>query len=191
MYHLSSYFCETTESANDQLPFERVSIDCVFSHVGIDYADPFYLKLGHVCRPVIVNAYAYLFLCHSRWKQYTLRLSLTFLQMSSSRVSEDLSHGVVNWTSFGVIMAQISLMLHVSFENSRISLHSRRHRRLYQFCFSQHIKWKFIPKCAPHFSGLWEAVVKSMKTHLSYCFKHQTDLQRAHHCSSSSWVLLK
>ena len=64
-------------------------------------------------------------------------------------------------------MAQISLMLHVSFDNLRISLHSRRHRRLYQFCFSQHIKWKFIHKRAPHFSGLWEAVVKSMKTHLN------------------------
>ena len=63
-------------------------------------------------------------------------------------------------------MAQISLMLHVSFDNSRISLHSRRYRRLYQFCFSHHIKWKFIHKRAPHFSGLWEAVVKSMKTHL-------------------------
>ena len=83
--------------------------------------------------------------------------------MPSSRVSEDLSHGVVNRTSFGVIKAQISLMLHVSFENSRISLHSRRHRR---FCFIQQINWKFIPKCAPHFGGLWKAVVKSMKTHL-------------------------
>ena len=163
MYHLSSYFCETTESANDQLPFERVSIDCVFRHVEIDYAAPFYLKLGHVLRSTIVKEYTYLFLCHSRWKRYPLRFSLTFLQMSSSRVSEDLSHGVVNRTSFGVIKAQISLMLHISFENSRISLHSRRHRR---FCFIQHIKWKYIPKCAPHFDGLWKAVVKSMKTHL-------------------------
>ena len=50
---------------------------------------------------------------------------------------------------------------------------------LFQFLRSQHtksaiidflsshkIEWKFIPQHAPHFGGLWEACVKSMKTHL-------------------------
>ena len=35
-----------------------------------------------------------------------------------------------------------------------------------QFCSNQQIKWKFIPEHAPHFGGLWEAAVKSMKIHL-------------------------
>ena len=34
------------------------------------------------------------------------------------------------------------------------------------FCTSQQIKWKFIPERTPHFGGLWEAAVKSLKSHL-------------------------
>ncbi len=39
-------------------------------------------------------------------------------------------------------------------------------RNVSQFCASQGITWKFIPEHAPHFGGLWEAAVKSVKTHL-------------------------
>ena len=35
-----------------------------------------------------------------------------------------------------------------------------------EFCSSQNIQWKFIPEHAPHFGGIWESAVKSMKTHL-------------------------
>ena len=35
-----------------------------------------------------------------------------------------------------------------------------------KFCTSKGIDWKFIPQHSPHFDGLWEAAVKSMKFHL-------------------------
>lgn len=35
-----------------------------------------------------------------------------------------------------------------------------------KFCTSKSIEWKFIPERSPHFGGLWEAAVKSMKFHL-------------------------
>ena len=35
-----------------------------------------------------------------------------------------------------------------------------------EFCSTQRIQWQFIPERAPHFGGLWEAAVKSLKTHL-------------------------
>ena len=35
-----------------------------------------------------------------------------------------------------------------------------------KFCSSQSVEWRFIPERSPHFGGLWEASVKSMKYHL-------------------------
>ena len=39
-------------------------------------------------------------------------------------------------------------------------------RTLSEFCSSWNIEWRFIPEHSPHFGRLWEAAVKSTKTHL-------------------------
>lgn len=54
------------------------------------------------------------------------------------------------------------------------------------FCSSYRIEWRFIPERSPHFGRLWEAAVKSTKTHLRRC---ETILWRTHYCISSSWSL--
>ncbi len=42
----------------------------------------------------------------------------------------------------------------------------RVQNRVSEFCSTQRITWSFIPERAPHFGGLWESAVKSMKYHL-------------------------
>ena len=37
---------------------------------------------------------------------------------------------------------------------------------LSNFCSSHNIQWKYIPEKSPHFGGIWESAVKSVKTHL-------------------------
>lgn len=41
-------------------------------------------------------------------------------------------------------------------------------KKVSEFCISQYIKREFMPECALHFEGLWEAAVRSMKTHLRH-----------------------
>ena len=39
-------------------------------------------------------------------------------------------------------------------------------RIISEFCSVQNIQWKYIAEHAPHFGGIWEAAVKSIKIHL-------------------------
>ena len=51
---------------------------------------------------------------------------------------------------------EIYNMLHTSSQMTRIQ----------DFLISEGCDWEFIPPHAPHFGGLWEAAIKSMKYHL-------------------------
>ena len=46
-----------------QLPAPRVNKSLIFTHVGVDYAGPFWLKTGHPRRPIRVKGYLAVFVC--------------------------------------------------------------------------------------------------------------------------------
>ena len=149
-----------------QLPFERVSPGMVFEQVGLDFAGPLYIKLGRVRKPVIVKAYVCVFVALSIKAVHLEAVS----DLSSDAFLACLRHfmgrrGISStiWSDHGsnFIGAKREISeLKQFFSDQQVS------GEISEFCSTQNIEWKFIPEHTPHFGGLWESAVCSMKTHL-------------------------
>jgi hypothetical protein len=149
-----------------QLPLERVTPGLVFERVGVDYAGPVYLKLGHVRKPTIVKSYICVFVALSvKAVHLELVSDLTstafiaclrrFIARRGKPSSIWSDHGS-NFVGAARELAELKAFL----EQQRIKGH------VSEFCTSQGIEWNYIPEHAPHFGGLWESAVKSAKIHL-------------------------
>ena len=149
-----------------QLPKERVTPDIVFDKVGVDYAGPVFIKHGYVRKPIVVKAYICVFV--------SLSVKAVHLELVSDLTSDAFiaclrrfisrrgkpsliwsDHGT-NFVGANRELQELVEFLELQKTNANVS----------QFCSSQKIAWKFIPEHAPHFGGLWEAAVKSLKKHL-------------------------
>ena len=149
-----------------KLPIERTTPGSVFETVGVDYAGPFYIKYGSIRKPTIVKAYACVFV--------SLSVKAVHLELVSDLTSEAF---IACLRRFVARRGKPSLILSdhgTNFVGADRELkefveflkHQKTQGVISDFCSTQHIQWKFIPEHAPHFGGLWEAAVKSMKTHL-------------------------
>ena len=149
-----------------QLPAERVTPDAVFERVGLDYAGPFLLKYGPIRRHTVVKAYVCVFV--------SLTVKAVHLELVSDLTTDafiaTLRRFVARrgkpsliWSDHGTnfVGAARELRQFINFFQDQ-----KTQGLISEFCAMQNITWKFIPERTPHFGGLWEAAVKSMKTHL-------------------------
>ena len=119
------------------------------------------MKYGFVEEPTIVKTYIAVFV--------SLSVKAVHLELVSEPTSEAFISCLRLYVEedhipFGVTMAPISLE-----EIKEIVTFLKQEQikgRILRFCCDEGIDWKFIPERAPHFGGLWEAAVKSMKLHL-------------------------
>ena len=154
------------EQLMGQLPAERVTPDLIFNRVGVDYAGPLQLKLGPTRKPVIIKSYVCVFVSLSvRAVHLELVSDLTtdaFIACLRRFISRRGKPTLV-WSDHGTnfVGAANELKELVEFLRSQ-----QVQKEVSAFCTVQKIQWKFIPEHAPHFGGLWEAAVKSFKTHL-------------------------
>ena len=146
-----------------QLPMERVTPDSVFNRVGIDYARPVYIKYGFVRKPTIVKAYVCIFVSLSVKAvhlELVSDLSADAFIASLRRFVARRGKPTLLWSDHGLKFVGASRKLK---EFAEFLEQQRSQGVNSDYCSSQNIH---IPDPAPHFGGIWEDCVKSMKTHL-------------------------
>ena len=149
-----------------ELPEERVSTTPAFNSTGLDFAGPFTLKKGHTRKPVHIKAYICLFVCLSTKaihleviSDLTTPAFLAGLRRFVSR--RGCPHTIHSDNGSNEVGARNQLrdlykFLQAEKTDSIIHQHLLKHRTT----------WDNIPERAPHFGGLWESAVRSMKFHL-------------------------
>ena len=149
-----------------QLPSHRVNAALCFLNTGLDYAGPIYLKRGNPRKPSITKGYLALFIC--------LATRAVHIEVVSDQKTDSLVAALKRFISTRGIPSHIYTDNGPNFVGARHELHD-----LYLFLqqpsteaairdclMEKKITWHHIPQRAPHFGGIWEAVVKSAKHHL-------------------------
>lgn len=156
----------TRPTPNEQLmgnlPAARVNANRAFAEVGMDCAGPFTIK---VSRNVTAKAYLCVFVC-------------MFCKAVHLEIVSDLSTDAF-LNAFKRFISRRGYPSRLYSDNGRNFLGARNelmkvrallnspaHRERFGVeCTALEIEWHFSPPYAPHFGGLWEAAVKSAKTH--------------------------
>ena len=149
-----------------ELPAPRVNPASCFKNTGLDYAGPISMKRGNPRRPSIIKGYLAIFVC--------LATKAVHIEVVSDQSTETLVAALKRFISLKGLPTDIYSDNGTNFVGARNELHELylllnlpRTQAAIQSCLMKRkITWHHIPKRAPHFGGLWEAVVKSTKYHL-------------------------
>lgn len=148
------------------LPLSRVTQGRPFINIGVDFAGPYHIKQGSRRNSPISKAYMCMFVC--------MATKAVHIELVSSLSTEAFLAAFDRFTARRGLPTEILSDCGTNFVGA-----ARQTKELFQWyhdtktqdSISRHateagIKWKFNPPSAPHFGGLWEAAVKSAKTHL-------------------------
>ena len=122
-------------------------------------------------KPTIAKAYAcvfFPFLCVVKAIHIKVvsDLSTTAFIASLRRFIARRGKPTLLWSDNGTNFVGASRALNMLKELFEFITQQKTQKVMSEFCSTQHIQWKLIPSHAPHFGGLWEAAVHSMKLHL-------------------------
>lgn len=147
------------------LPAARIQQSRIFIRIGLDYAGPYDLRTSGLRNAATIKGYIAIFVCFSTKAIHlecvtgltTDAFLLAFKRFVSRRGKPSHCHSDQG-TNFVGAVEELEKMFNMSttVENEII-----RHALL-----KDGVQWVFNPPSAPHFGGLWEAGVKSVKHHL-------------------------
>ena len=144
------------------LPTERVTPSRPFTHCGIDFAGHFLVKNGETENKV----YIAILVCMST--------KAVHMELVSSLSKDDCIMALKRFIARRGMPAKILSDNGTNFLGARNDLielnvlldKTDRDNSLITFVNQRNCEWITIPPRAPHFGGIWEAAVKSMKRHL-------------------------
>ena len=150
-----------------ELPAARTeSNNPTFSNTGMDFAGPFMLKKGHTRRPVKVKGYVCIFICLSTkavhlevTSDLTTAAFIACLRRFISRRNCPKNIHCDNGSNFVGARNELRELYQFLADDSTTNI-------IHQHLLKDKVNWTHIPERAPHFRGLWESAVRSMKKHL-------------------------
>ncbi|XP_051168417.1 uncharacterized protein LOC127286146 [Leptopilina boulardi] len=155
---------QRSEQLMGNLPSERVTASYPFEKLGVDYTGPFPIKRTTGRGARTTKGYVALFVCLSSKAVHlevvgdlTTQSFLGALQRLIGRRGTPCEIWSDNATTFHGADAELRWMLRDANVDWNVVEDTLANRG---------IKWKFIPPSAPHFGGLWEANIKTAKSHL-------------------------
>ncbi|XP_062713737.1 uncharacterized protein LOC115269020 [Aedes albopictus] len=154
-----------TSQLMGNLPAARVVPSPPFAVTGVDYAGPFTIKQG-ARRPALIKAYVSVYVCMTTKAVHLEAVSdlstdafLASLKRFIGRRGMIQQLHSDNATNFRGAHNEMNELFRQFQDQQSVAT-------IEDFCRSREIEWHFIPPDAPEFGGLWEAAVKSAKTHL-------------------------
>lgn len=149
------------------LPLDRVQKSRPFSKTGIDFAGPVQIKSSRLRKAPIQKAYIAIFICMVTKAIHIELVSdlstdafIATLKRFLSRRGNPQTIYTDNGSNFVGARNQLR-------ELSIFLKSSESINKIQSFLSTTEISWKFIPPRSPHWGGLWEAAVKSAKSHLT------------------------
>ncbi|XP_018368747.1 PREDICTED: uncharacterized protein LOC108764844 [Trachymyrmex cornetzi] len=148
------------------LPAARVQPSKPFQSCGVDYGGPLYIKEGRRRNARLTKAYIALLVCFTT--------KAVHIELVSDMSSEAFINALKRFISRRRKIANIYSDNGTNFvgasrelqELHRLFNDEQHTKRLQKYLTEDSISWQFIPPNAPNFGGLWEAGIKSAKTHL-------------------------